>query len=304
MRRLKLLGQRTLVAVLGLVTVWLIVVLFYDVADRRLPLVLAVASTYAAAAYLILPRAIRLGVHILNRSRVPSYTLTGDGLPGDPVNLVLIGTLDELQRAFALAGWTQADPLGLGSSWRMACAFALKRPYPSAPFSTLFLFNRGQDVGFQRSIDNSPRKRHHVRFWGLSVERAEATLDTAAFWLASGRPAYRERAMWVGAATKDVGLSLTRLSFQVTHATDVDTNAERAFVVRELTEQGGIGPVRYHRPGDRLTLGTVNRYVNDGLVAMADLSPEPGNPLDARDSALSAVSGKSGLVLPRASFIS
>jgi hypothetical protein len=51
-RRLKLLGQRTLVVALGLVTVWLILVLFYDVADRRLPLVLALASTYAAAAYL------------------------------------------------------------------------------------------------------------------------------------------------------------------------------------------------------------------------------------------------------------
>ena len=44
-RRLKLLGQRTLVVALGLVTVWLILVLFYDVADRRLPLVLALAST-------------------------------------------------------------------------------------------------------------------------------------------------------------------------------------------------------------------------------------------------------------------
>ena len=65
----------------------------------------------------------------------------------------------------------------------------LNRPYPSAPFSTLYLFNRGQDVGFQRSIDDSPRKRHHVRFWGISVERAETTLDTAAFWLGqAGRP--------------------------------------------------------------------------------------------------------------------
>ena len=60
--------------------------------------------------------------------------------------------------------------------------------------------------------------------------------------------------MWVGAATKDVGLSLTRLSFQITHATDADTNAEREFLVRELTEHGGIGPVRYHRPGERLSL--------------------------------------------------
>lgn len=161
----------------------------------------------------------------------------------------------------------------------MARAFVLNQPYPSAPFSTLYLFNREQDVGFQRSIGDSPRKRHHVRFWGLPIEHAEATLDTAAFWLASSRPAASERAMWVGAATKDVGLSLTRLSFQITHATDLDTNAERAFVVRKLTEHGGIGPVRYHLPGERLSLGTVNRYVSDGLVAVADLSQGPGDPL-------------------------
>jgi hypothetical protein len=274
--RLKLFGQRTLVAVLGLMTVWLILVLFYDVADRRLPLVLALASTYAAAAYLILPRAIRLAAHILNRGRVPSYTLTGDGLPGDPVNLVLIGAVDELRRAFLQAGWTQADPLSVGSSWKMAYAFVLNRPYPSAPFSTLYLFNRAQDAGFQRSIDDSPRKRHHVRFWALSIERAEKTLDTAAFWLAASRPGASERCVWVGAATKDVGLSLTRFSFQITHATDADTNVEREFLLRELTKHGGIGPVRYHRAGQRASLGTVNRYVSDGLVAVAELSqPSP-----------------------------
>src|SRR3954452_7461036 len=205
--RLKLFGQRILVAIVGLVTVWLILLLFYDVADRRLPLILALASTYAVAAYLILPRAIRLGAHILNRGGVPSYTLTGDGLPGDPVNLVLIGNIDDLRVAFVQAGWTQADPLGIGSSWKMACAFVLNRPYPTAPFSTLYLFNRGQDVGFQRPIENSPRKRHHVRFWGISIERAKETLDTASFWLASTRPADSVRSVWVGAATKDIGLS-------------------------------------------------------------------------------------------------
>ena len=149
--------------------------------------------------------------------------------------------------------------------------FVLNRPYPSAPFSTLHLFNRGQDVGFQRSIDNSPRKRHHVRFWGLSIERAEKTLDTAAFWLGSTRPADTERALWVGAVTKDVGFSLTRLSFQITHATDADTNAEREFLVQELTKHGAIGPVRYYRPGKRSSLGAVNRYISDGLVAVAVL---------------------------------
>ncbi|MFE1599741.1 LssY C-terminal domain-containing protein [Methylobacterium sp. ID0610] len=120
-------------------------------------------------------------------------------------------------------------------------------------------------------MDDSPRKRHHVRFWGISIERAENTLDTLAFWLASHRPADSERALWIGAATKDVGFSLTRLSFQITHATDADTNAEREFLVRELTERGGIGMVHYHRPGERLSIGTVNRYVSDGLVAVAEL---------------------------------
>ncbi|WP_238297753.1 LssY C-terminal domain-containing protein, partial [Methylobacterium soli] len=195
----------------------------------------------------------------------------GDGLPGDPVNIALIGTSEALRSAFLRAGWTQADPLGIGSSWRMACAFILNRPYPGAPFSTLYLFDRGQDVGFQRPIGDSPRKRHHVRFWGIPIERAEDTLDTAAFWLASHPPIGAERALWIGAATKDVGISLTRLSFQITHATDADTDAERAFLVGELTEHGGIGPVRYHRPGERLSIGTVNRYVSDGLVAVADL---------------------------------
>lgn len=117
-----------------------------------------------------------------------------------------------------------------------------------------------------------------VLFWGLSAERAEELLDTVAFWLASGSPVAFERAMWIGAATKDIGLSLTGLNFQVAHATDIDADAERAHLVRVLTEHGGIGPVRYHRPGERLSIGAVNRYLSDGLLAVADLSPGSGRP--------------------------
>ena len=54
-----------------------------------------------------------MGLRVLQHGRVPSYTLTGDGLPGDPVNLVLTGTLQQLNAAFKLAGWSQADRLGL-----------------------------------------------------------------------------------------------------------------------------------------------------------------------------------------------
>jgi hypothetical protein len=178
-RFLKRFLQRLLILGLGILSVWLIVFVVFKIADRRLPWVLALGATYGIAAYVILPRAVRMGLKVLQRKLVPRFTITADGLPGDPVNLGLIGTLKQLRAAFATAGWSEADRLGLASSWRMTRAFVLNSPYPTAPFSTLYLFGRGQDIGFQKAIDNSPRKRHHIRFWALGLARAEDTVGTA-----------------------------------------------------------------------------------------------------------------------------
>ena len=189
MRLLKRLLRRAIVLGLGILTVWLIVFVF-RFTDRRLPTVLALAVTYGMAAYIVLPRIVRMGLKILQRKRVPRFTITGDGLPGDPVNLVLTGTLQQLHAAFELAGWSEADRLGLASSWRMVRAFVFNSPYPTAPFSTLYLFGRGQDVGFQKAIDNSPRKRHHIRFWALSLELCRGQSGKSQF-LAEHRPPAR-----------------------------------------------------------------------------------------------------------------
>jgi len=148
---LKRLLRRVAVIGLGALTVWLIAFVF-RFTDHRLPTVLALAITYGVAAYIILPRIVRMSLKILQRKRVPRFTITGDGLPGDPVNLVLTGTSQQLNAAFKLAGWSEADRLGLASSWRMIRAFVFNSPYPTAPFSTLYLFGRGQDVGFQKAI--------------------------------------------------------------------------------------------------------------------------------------------------------
>jgi hypothetical protein len=240
MRLLIRLLQRSLIFGLGIFCVWLIVFVVFETADRRLPWILAVGVTYGIAAYIVLPRAIRLGLRILQRKRVPSYTMTGDGLPGDPVNIALVGTLQQLRAAFASLGWSEADRLSLASSWGMVRAFVFNAPYPTAPFSTLYLFGRGQDIGFQKAIDNSPRKRHHIRFWALSPTRARDTWGAADFWLNTERPSDNERVLWVGAGTRDTGLSLTRLSFQITHATDSDTNEERDYIIGELRKTRSI----------------------------------------------------------------
>ncbi len=272
MRFLRLLVQRLAVLGLGIATVWLIVFVVFGITDRRLPWILAVSLTYAVAAYIVLPRAVHMGLKILQRRSVPSFTMTGDGFPGDPVNLVLLGEFQKLRAAFAAAGWTEADPLNLRSSWRMALAFVLNRPYPAAPFSTLYLFGRGQDIGFQKAIDGSPRKRHHVRFWALNLERGEETLGTAEFWLNTDRPPLDAAALWVGAGTKDTGFSLTKFTFQVTHATDSDTNAERDFIVGELKRVQGIVNVTSYRSGEVLSTGRVNHYLTDGELAAASLA--------------------------------
>jgi hypothetical protein len=262
--------QRIAIFGLGAVSVWLIVDVF-ELVDRRLPWILAVSATYIIGAYVILPRAVRMGLKILQRQHVPSFTITGDGLPGDPVNLALAGTAAQLRSAFATAGWVEADRLDIASSCRMVRAFVLNKSYPTAPFSTLYLFGRGQDIGFQKAIGNSPRKRHHVRFWAQNLTDAETDWNSAAFWLNDERPANDEHVLWVGAGTKDTGFSLTRMTFQMTHATDADTNVERNYIVDELSKCGAIGKVTIYKTGDELITKHVNHYVTDGDIAVGEI---------------------------------
>ena len=103
----------------------------------------------------------------------------------------------------------------------------------------------------------------------MSLARAEDTVDTASFWLNTDRPADDACVLWVGAGTKDTGLSLTRLTFQITHATDSDTNAERDYIVGELMKNRAIDDVRSYRSGQPME--RVNRYITDGEVTLANL---------------------------------
>ena len=111
-----------------------------------------------------------------------------------------------------------------------------------------------------------------MRFWALGLARAKATVGTASFWLNTDRPPDAARALWVGAGTRDTGFSLTRLTFQITHATDSDTNVERDYVIAELTKNHVIGDLISYQAGDHLAAERVNRYITDGEVRLANLA--------------------------------
>ncbi|WP_454942405.1 LssY C-terminal domain-containing protein, partial [Corynebacterium argentoratense] len=57
---------------------------------------------------------------LLTTFYLPDYflarTRTGDGLLGDPVNLAIMGSEEDVHYAMRAAGWIQADPITLRSS--------------------------------------------------------------------------------------------------------------------------------------------------------------------------------------------
>ena len=66
-------------------------------------------------------------------------------------------------------------------------------------------------------------------------------------------------------------MSLTRLTFQITHATDSDTNAERDYIVGQLRKIRSIEAEQVYQAGENLSTERVNHYIADGEVMLARL---------------------------------
>jgi hypothetical protein len=178
---------------------------------------------WAVVAYVVMPTWWKRYVHRHPAlDDVPGITQTANGILGDPINVALVGTKTELVKAMLAAKWFPADPLSLRSSLEIAVDAVFKRPDPDAPVSNLYLFGRKEDIAFQQDVDNSPRKRHHVRFW-----QAEKTYS-------DGRPT------WVGSAVFDERVGLSRTTGQITHVTAPDVDVERDFLFRCLEQSGDL----------------------------------------------------------------
>ena len=121
---------------------------------------------YLLAAYVVIPQAwkrdVRRHPELFDAPRI---THTLDGIPGDPINVGLLGSEADVIHAMVAAKWDPADPLTFRSSARIAVDSVFCRPDANAPVSTLELLGRKQDLAFELPVGDSPRQRHHVRFW-------------------------------------------------------------------------------------------------------------------------------------------
>jgi hypothetical protein len=187
---------------------------------RKLPLwgktVLGLLSIYLIVAYFVIPQ-----MDAMKSRRHPDMaagehlTQTKTGLPGDPLNIALVGSEDEVIGALLAAAWVPANALSIRSSVRIAVDTVIAKPDPNAPVSNLYLYGRKEDLAFEKPIGHSPRERHHVRLW------RSAQTD-------HGRP------LWMGAATHDLGVELSRTTGEVTHHISPEVDAERDLLLDDL----------------------------------------------------------------------
>ena len=223
---------------------------------RWLPILVAVPIVYLALAYLLLPALWTHHEHEPGLASLPMVTHTGAGIPGDALNVGLVGNKQDIARAMHAAEWFPADPITLRTSIDIIGSVVLDRPYHDAPVSPLYYQGKKEQLAFEKPDGSSADKRHHVRLW-LVLEKGT-----------DGRP------VWLGSVTFDRGVGLSHDTGQVTHHIGPDIDAERDLLMRDLREAGmvesffqisGIGPTLFARNGEG------DPYYTDGEIDVARL---------------------------------
>lgn len=241
---------------------WLAFLLVYQLVEAGWRHIWAFVPFYAILTYLLLPR-----VHsVLSRLYLPDYFIgrarTREGVLGDPVNLGLRGSREQMHAAMLRAGWRRADELKLFTGWRTVRDTLLRRSYPEAPVSALFLFGQRQAFTYQQEVEGNPAKRHHVRFWPAPKG-----------WRLPGG----HKVDWLAAGTFDRSVGLSLFTGQVTHRISPDVDAERDHILATLTspasENDGVSVkhLRNFSTGYHHRNGGGDRISTDGDLPIVDL---------------------------------
>lgn len=183
--------------------------------------------------------------------KIPRRVQDPSGNPGDMVNILLIGTQDDVTAAFKAAGWVEVDRSVADTVLTGALATFSKEAYLTMPMSILYLFGRPQDYGFAHA---EPVKviesRNHLRAWKSAYE-------------ADGRP------VWCIAATHDIGFERDQRNNGLTHKIDPAIDGEREYVNDTLSSTGlVVRRAHVTPPGALLTAKTATggEFHSDGRI--------------------------------------
>jgi hypothetical protein len=223
---------------------------------RWLLVISGLLIVYLMLAYVVLPAVWRHHEREPGLALLPMVTRTGTGIPGDALNVGLVGSEADVLRAMQAAGWFPADPVTFRTSIAIVGSVVLDRPYHDAPVSPLYYQGKQEQLAFEKPDGRSADRRHHVRFW-QALEQG-----------VNGRP------VWLGAVTYDRGVGFSRYTGQVTHHISPDIDSERDGLMHDLTAAGmvdaifqisGVGPTLFGRNGGG------DLYHTDGEIDIASL---------------------------------
>ena len=193
--------------------------------------------------------------------KIPRRVSDPAGNPGDMVNVLVIGTQEEVVNVFTSAGWVQVDKTVQDTVLEGALATFSKKDYLTMPMSTLFLFGRAQDYGFAHAEPvRVAMTRNHLRAWKSPYEVA-------------GRP------VWCIAATHDVGFERDQRNNGVTHKIDPAIDGEREYVNSTLSETGFVAHRDHVTPPNALTeakTATGGEFHSDGRIVVLELRSGTG----------------------------
>jgi hypothetical protein len=178
---------------------------------------------------------------------LPKRTVSPNGRPSDLINLMFVGTKEQISEAFRAAGWSEAEPVTMHSRFQGIRAFVEGRASNSFPMTPLLLNDTEADMSWQKGL-NDMSKRHHVRIW-----KQEAT--------------WKGQEVWVGAATRDIDFAYMHHGKAMTHRIDSNIDLERDKIANDLAytsyvdlldwqERSAIPTVARNGTGDLMSTDT------------------------------------------------
>lgn len=184
-------------------------------------------------------------------SALPRRVQSKSGALGDMVNLLIVGSKEQVADAFQAADWIQPDKTTQDAIVHAIQETMAHKAYAEMPMSQLYLFGRPQDFGF---VDGMPiqvvAERNHFRVWRTP-------------WLDS-----QGRTVWAGAGTHDVGIEKDQ-SGALTHRIDPNIDTERDYILQTLEDAGKVATTEYLTPADpvrQAVTATGDAYHSDGRI--------------------------------------
>jgi len=179
---------------------------------------------------------------------------------GDPLNLVIIGEIDDVYYAFLRAGWDETETIHAGSLQKTVASFFSGGEYRYSPVSGLYVFGRPQDAAFQKTRTNI-HERNHLRLWLTPVR-------------------YQGVPVFIGQISRDIGVRFSKRTI-TTHEIDPDVDETREYLLENLAYSqnlaaiayvGGVGKAPIDAPRTNLT---DSPYFTDGYRVVLWIAGSP-----------------------------